>query len=214
MILSEYLQMILMRFVFVISVVVFSIVGYADELPQHCVDDCIVNYGEILGESKTGVKAYSNCNNTCVNPTPYFVSDTFTGIKWQCVEYARRWLLTNNNVVYGDVDIAADIWGLEKVVSPDKKIHKPFISIVNGDNQHGVQRGDLLIYSQEFYGTGHVAVVLKVDEENQKLYLGEQNFDNDMWHGDFAREIFYIKRNQQTWVLDPYLIGWKRVISQ
>ncbi|MDW3095143.1 MAG: CHAP domain-containing protein [Gammaproteobacteria bacterium] len=204
--------MILMRLVFVICVIVFCVAAHADDLPQDCSSDCIVYYGETLGESISGVKAYSNCNNTCVNPTPYFVSDTFTGIKWQCVEYARRWLLTNYDVVYGDVDIAADIWDLKEVGSPNKNIQKPFISIVNGDKQHGVQRGDLLIYSQEFHGTGHVAVILKVDEENQKLYLGEQNFDNNKWHGGFARDIPYIKRNQEIWVLDAYLIGWKRVV--
>ncbi len=213
MILSEFMKMI-MRLIFATYFVVFCFSGHAEELPQRCSQDCMVSYGETLGASMSGVKAYSNCNNSCVNPTPYFVSDTFTGIKWQCVEYARRWLLVNKNVVYGDVDIAADIWELEEVISPDKKNHKPFVSILNGDSQYGVQRGDLLIYSRAFFGTGHVAVVLKVDEENQRLYLGEQNFDNNKWRDGFARDVPYIKRDQQTWVLDPYLIGWKRVISR
>jgi glutathionylspermidine amidase/synthetase len=186
----------------------------ADELPPFCAQDCVVEYGEMLGEPQSGVKAFSNCNNSCVNPTPYFIDDIFTGIKWQCVEYARRWLLVNKDVVYGDVDVAADIWELEYVVTADKKSQRPFINILNGNQQHGLQRGDLLIYSRAFYGTGHVAVVLKVDEQKQRLYLGEQNFDNSMWLGGYARDIPYIRRGDEIWVLDAYLIGWKRVISQ
>jgi hypothetical protein len=203
-----------MRIFFACCLAMLAVMSNADELPQFCSQDCVVGYGEALGESMSGVEAYSNCNNTCVNPTPFFVGDTFTGIKWQCVEYARRWLLINKHVVYGDVDVAADIWGLEYVVSPDKKIQTPFISILNGDKSYGLQTGDLLIYSRAFYGTGHVAVVLKIDEQKQRIYLGEQNFDNSKWQQDYARDIPYIKYADGVWVLDPYLIGWKRVISK
>ncbi len=193
---------------------VFLCVASADGLPKHCSLNCTVSFGEMLGESVSGVKAFSNCNNTCVNPEPNFIDQTFTGIKWQCVEYARRWLLANENVVYGDVDIAADIWQLDSVTSADKKLQKLFISILNGNAEHGLQRGDLLIYSRAFYGTGHVAVVLKIDENEQRIYLGEQNFDNELWESGYAREIPYIMREGAIWLLDPYLIGWKRVVSE
>ncbi len=203
-----------MRIFFACCLVVLAFAAHSDELPLFCSQDCVVDYGEMLGESESGVKAFSNCNNACVNPTPYFINKTFTGIKWQCVEYARRWLLVNKGVVYGDVDVAADIWQLETVFTSDKKSQKPFINILNGDKQYGLQRGDLLIYSRAFYGTGHVAVVLKIDELKQRLYLGEQNFDNGIWEEGYARDIPYIKRGDEIWVLDPYLIGWKRVINQ
>ncbi|MFK7794364.1 MAG: CHAP domain-containing protein [Gammaproteobacteria bacterium] len=205
-------KLLRIRFIICLSVLAFAI--HAEELPLFCVQDCVVEYGETLGEPDSGVKAFSNCNNSCVNPTPYFINETFTGIQWQCVEYARRWLLVNTGVVYGDVDVAADIWQLENVTSADKKSQKPFISILNGDQQHGLQRGDLLIYSRAFYGTGHVAVVLKVDEKKQRLYLGEQNFDNGLWQQGYARDVPYVKHEDGIWVLDPYLIGWKRVINE
>ncbi len=118
-----------MRIFFTYCLLVPVVVSYADELPQYCSQDCAVGYGEVLGESTFGVKAFSNCNNTCVNPVPFLIDETFTGIKWQCVEYARRWLLINKKVVYGDVDVAADIWQLDYVVTPDKQTQKPFINI-------------------------------------------------------------------------------------
>tara|TARA_R110002096_G_scaffold13834_3_gene48696 strand:- start:1846 stop:2478 length:633 start_codon:yes stop_codon:yes gene_type:complete len=194
-----------------LSMQVFAI--SAQELPPFCTKDCVVDYGEVLGETESGVKAFSNCNNSCVNPTPYFIDQIFTGIKWQCVEYARRWLLLNKGVVYGDVDVAADIWRLEYVTNPGTKSNTPFLSILNGSSQHGLQRGDLLIYSRAFYDTGHVAVVLKVDEQKQRLYLGEQNYDNGLWQQGYARDIPYVKHEDGVWVLDPFLIGWKRVAN-
>lgn len=204
----------LMRILFIVCLPMFVLATHAEQLPPFCTQDCVVGYGETLGESESGVKAFSNCNNSCVNPTPYFIDETFTGIKWQCVEYARRWLLVNKDVVYGDVDVAADIWQIENVTSTDKQSQKPFINILNGDQQYGLQRGDLLIYSRAFYGTGHVAVVLKIDEQKQRLFLGEQNFDNGLWQQGYARDIPYVKHEGGIWVLDPYLIGWKRVISE
>lgn len=198
---------------FAATFLIFSLNVNADELPKYCEQDCEVTYGTVLGKSISGVEAYSNCNNRCVNPAPYFINETFTGIKWQCVEYARRWLLVNQGVVYGDVDVAADIWELDSVVTPDKKHSKPFESILNGEKDRSIQRGDLLIYSRAFLDTGHVAVVVKVDEKNQRVYLAEQNFDNNAWEGDSARDIPYVIHENGIWLLDPYLIGWKRVLN-
>ncbi len=197
---------------FLVCLIPMSVLCNAEELPKQCTLDCSVNYGETLGESASGVKAFSNCNNTCVNSAPFFVNNTFTGIKWQCVEYARRWLLKNFGVVYGDVDIAADIWNLEFVRVLGSEQQKTFKSILNGSRQHGLQTGDLLIYADAFYGTGHVAVVLKVDEQKHQVYVGEQNFNNQIWEGDYARTIPYVKRDDEIWLLDAYLLGWKRVI--
>ena len=193
--------------------VFFSCAVVADELPKECSQNCQITYGAVLGKSVTGIEAYSNCSDQCVNPKPFFIDKTFTGIQWQCVEYARRWLLVNYGVVYGDVDIAADIWQLENVVAPNKEVSKPFDSILNGDKDRFVQRGDLLIYSRAFLGTGHVAVVVKVDANNQRVYLAEQNFSNQPWPGDYARYVSYIIHDGGMWLLDPYLIGWKRVIT-
>lgn len=203
----NFLSLVVVSFVCVTSVTY----TYADDLPERCMHECVSNFGEKLGESFTGVQAYSNCQNACVNPTPNLVAKVYTGIKWQCVEYARRWLLVNEGVVYGDVDIAADIWDLEFVHTPDKDKRFTFQGFVNGSLQTP-RRGDLLIYASAFYGTGHVAVVLQVDAQQKLMFVGEQNFDNNEWQHQYARAISYIVRENGTWLLDPYIIGWKRVI--
>lgn len=185
----------------------------ADEpspFPESCRINCESTYGSLLGVSPAGVEAYSNCNSSCVIFEPNRYNQIYTGIKWQCVEYARRWLLHELGVVYGDVNIAADIWVLDQVNDPLSEMDYTFASHVNGDLS-APQRGDLLIYGKEFLGTGHVAVVVAVDKDKELLKVAEQNYANTLWENKYAREIKYLKKDNQIWVLDSHLIGWKRV---
>jgi glutathionylspermidine amidase/synthetase len=174
-----------------------------------CYNKCITDYGKVLGSTKKGLKAYSNCSNGCVIFEPNKYDGTYTGIKWQCVEFARRWLLANHGVVYGDVDYAIDIWDKIKFytyVSNQEKL--PVSSQVNGSKQPPVV-GDLFIYAKVLLGTGHVAVVTNIDKENKKVMLAEQNYKNTLWKRNFARAVDYVIKDGSYWVLDPYLIGWK-----
>jgi glutathionylspermidine amidase/synthetase len=183
----------------------------AGPLPEQCRQSCETPYGKILGHTRNGVAAYSNCNADCVIFEPYHQNGTYTGIRWQCVEFARRWLLINMGVVYGDVDYAYDIWDkINHYQSVAGKKSIPVVSIANGASLPP-RVGDLLIYSKEFLGTGHVAVVTAVNADNSRLQVGEQNFDNRLWPGDHARTIAITRQNDRYWVLDPYLLGWKRI---
>jgi len=185
-------------------------------LPDACKTDCKSGYGVVLGMGLGKVPAYSNCSAACVVPVPNFYPNkkdgTYTGIKWQCVEYARRWLLINKGVVYGDVDIAADIWNLKFVTRIKDKAKLKFESYTNGDS-NAPQIGDLLIYAKAYLKTGHVAVISNIDKKSQSIDVVEQNFNNTKWKGHIARSIPYVKRKNQVWILDPYIIGWKRATN-
>ena len=183
------------------------------EMPALCQSDCVQPYGTILGSSPRGVNAYSNCQSKCVNYKPNRFNDVYTGIKWQCVEYARRWLLKNKNAVYGDVETAADIW--DKVdhlthITTNNKI--PLESRLNG-SIHSPQVGDLLIYARAFYDTGHVAVVVNIDHEKGIIEVGEQNHSNKLWPGNYSRTIEFIIKGERYWLLDSYLLGWKHIVD-
>ena len=183
----------------------------AESMPEQCNTDCKTQYGLELGKSPAGIPAYSNCNSDCVIFEPNHLHDVYTGIKWQCVEYARRWLLHELGVVYGDVDIAADIWGLDTVSNPATEETYKFSAFVNGASDMP-QIGDLLIYGKEYLGTGHVAVVVDVIEQKSVVRVVEQNYLNSKWENNFARNISYVNKSEQYWLLDAHLIGWKRVL--
>lgn len=200
----------------ILSVLFFYLVwspAYAVALPAQCESDCASAYGVVLGKSPSGVEAYSNCNSSCVVFEPSKYKGTYTGIKWQCVEYARRWLLVNAGVVYGDVDVAVDIWNkIDHVTTVPVSKKFKLAQYVNGSAVRP-RKGDLLIYAREYLNTGHVAVITAVDKGAGFVKVAEQNFLNNAWPGDFARKIPFIKREGNYWLMDAYLLGWKRVIK-
>lgn len=193
----------------------YSPLSYSKDkpLPQACLTHCKTPFGEVLGRGPGNVPAYSNCNAGCVDPVPDKQAGTYTGIKWQCVEYARRWLLVNKGVVYGDVDIAADIWGLKYVTRLKDKAKLKMVNYPDGSTTKP-RVGDLLIYAKAYLKTGHVAVISSVDTKGHTIRVLEQNFNNTKWPGDYARSIPYIVRHGHYWILDAYLLGWKHITKQ
>jgi glutathionylspermidine amidase/synthetase len=179
-------------------------------LPQSCRTDCVTPYGEILGVASGDVPTYSNCNAKCVVREPNRVNGTYTGIKWQCVEFARRWLLDNKGAVFGDVDTAADLWEIGFFTRVSDGTQLALLTFLNGSFR-APQVGDLLIYTKEYLNTGHVAVVTDVDLEAGFVEVAEQNFLNQKWPEDYARRIDFVHKDNRYWILDQYLLGWKRM---
>jgi len=196
-------------------VTIYPPAGYTKDkpLPNACTTHCTAPFGEVLGVGMGKVPAYSNCNAGCVVFSPNKKDGTYTGIKWQCVEYARRWLLVNKGVVYGDVDIAADIWGLNYVTRVKDKVKLKMVTYPNG-SETGPRIGDLIIYARAYLKTGHVAVISAIDSKSQTIHVLEQNFKNTKWPGNYARSIPYIKQGNKYWLLDSYLLGWKHVTNK
>jgi hypothetical protein len=176
--------------------------------PETCKQDCVSLFGEKLGATNHGIESFSNCKPTCVYAKPEFVNKEYAGIEWQCVEFARRWLMREKGFTFPSVDVAADLWNKVKhLESVATKAVRPLEKHSNGASTLPVE-GNLLVYAREYEDTGHVAVILRVDQKKKLLYLGEQNFSNKPWKGDYARAVPYLKRDGAYWVLDPYLLGW------
>ena len=131
------------------------------------------------------------------------------GIDKECVEYARRWLYLHKGLIYQDVKVAADIWNNVSYytrVSDRKKL--PVLSLPNGSWKKP-QPGDLLIYSEDYFCTGHVSVVVNIDNRSKSVQLQEQNFGNQYCAPYQQRNIHFIKLKEGYWLLDKYLLGWK-----
>jgi len=178
--------------------------------PAACRESCATPWGERLGAAG-GVPAFSNCQAACVYEKPSEVNGTYAGIQWQCVEYARRWLIVARGLTFPSIDFAADLW--DKVdhfvkVGPGSPV--PARNIENGSLNTPPAVGDLLVYAREFKGTGHLAVVVAIDRAGKTVRVGEENFANLPWEKkDFSREIPFVLREGKVWLLDPYLLGWK-----
>lgn len=138
-------------------------------------------------------------------------NDHCLGIKRQCVGFTRRWLYMNKGMVYQDVNIAADIWDTVNHytrITDGKKIKVN--NIENGATQLP-KMGDLIIYSEKFLNTGHVSVVVHVNKQHKSIELYEQNFKNKFQSPNQQRSISFVYHQQCFWLLDRYLLGWKRI---
>jgi glutathionylspermidine amidase/synthetase len=136
------------------------------------------------------------------------------GYKWQCVEFARRWLYLNKGYIFDDVAMAYNIFDLRSVRDIKTNCRLPLNAFANGNKKHP-EPGCLLIWNKggEFEGTGHVAVVTEVTD--QYLRIAEQNVGQQIWPdtGDYSRELHAkVTSDGEYWVTcsfgDAEILGW------
>lgn len=199
-------------FIFCSVFIVFSVPAYSLEI-ETCAEKCHSEFGSCIGQSYL-TKAYSNCNGDCVKCESNYTllkntnKKIQTGMKWQCVEYVRRWLIDNKDVTFADVKYAYHIWDLQHGERVDTDRQVPLLKFINGVSKTQPQIGDLLIYSTDFAITGHVTVVVSVS--NNYITIAEQNYFNDYWDGaDYSRRLLLEKNEEGRYrIFDDALIGW------
>ncbi len=239
---AQFLSILLIKFVITISPIEPT---PATVISETCKANCSSPYGSVIGRYNN-VTAFSNCNDNCINWDDSGVSwtrnltglarDVFVGIRWQCVEYARRYLIINYNSAFTSIDSAFQIFNLTEVndLTTNEGTFE-FRTFPNGDSTPP-EIGDLIISPEKpGYPVGHVAVVSEVDLKAGYVALAEQNFFNKQWEnsGAYSRRIMLhncegryvltetpwnlIKsksgKNDKICIEDlKDVLGWKRVI--
>lgn len=206
---------------------------------------CDTPFGSLIGTSVVfHVPAFSNCNSDMISDISNFVNtttvngtvvlDVFSGMQWQCVEYARRtWLTSSPSRSFGSVNGASDIWSLPNaiLVTPtgSPTVTVPLYKFPNGNTTVLPQKGDLMIYPIQPGGFpfGHVAVVVGMIPmptpqsdrafESWFVLLAEQNWDSYPWAfraKGYSRQLVVTKAasSQLVVVDDPQgtIQGWVR----
>lgn len=138
-------------------------------------------FGTLLGYALGGVAIYSS-DYSSIDKEDYAANDSFRsyigneymGHKWQCVEFARRFLYLHYGVVFTDVGMAYEIFSLRFLRRTIDDDILPLQAFANGSKQPPTV-GALLIWQEggEFKVTGHVAVITEVLED--KIRIAEQN---------------------------------------
>jgi len=151
----------------------------------------------VLGVAPGNVPVYSSDYDTVDEtalPTRHafrsYVDDICMGYKWQCVEFARRWLYVNRGYVFDDIAMAYDIFRLTTVRVIRENRLLPLRSFRNGSPRRP-DAGALLIWGEggEFETTGHVAIVTEVARHYVRIV--EQNYRHEPWPEgrDYSREL-------------------------
>jgi len=130
---------------------------------------------------------------------PFFWNGIYTGIKYQCVELARRYYLIKYGVLFQSIDSANDIFGLHTLthfLTGQMMFWDTHLNIAT--SQRPVP-GSLLIWApvEPFAQTGHVAVVVNVTKNY--IYIIEQN------NGQGRRKLPV----RNGIIVSKGLIGWK-----
>ncbi|WP_158969207.1 glutathionylspermidine synthase family protein [Paraglaciecola sp. L3A3] len=178
-------------------------------------------FGEALGIAPGGVISYSSDYDTAddaIYPSRShfrsYIDGIYMGYKWQCVEFARRWLYINKGYIFNDVAMAYEIFRLNYVRDLVNNTELSLHSFQNG-SQRRPEAGCLLIWDEggEFEETGHVAIITEVFDD--KIRIVEQNQDFGKWPNeqDFSREIkAKIGNKNDYWLHCPSgkstILGW------
>lgn len=138
-------------------------------------------FGSLLGYAPGGVAIYSSDYET-VDKHEFpddaafrsYLSNEYMGYKWQCVEFARRYLFLNDGMVFTDVGMAYEIFSLRFLRQVVNDALVPLQAFANGC-QKRPEAGALLIWDEggEFERTGHVAIITEVFAD--KIRIAEQN---------------------------------------
>jgi len=109
-----------------------------------------------------------------------YIDGIFMGYKWQCVEFARRWLYLTKGCIFDNIPMAYDIFHLRTLRSVHDHALLPLRSFRNGTKRHP-EPGCMLIWEEggEFEETGHVAIVTEVFPD--RIRIVEQNVDHHVW---------------------------------
>jgi len=154
----------------------------------------IIPFGKVIGKDLFGITAYS-----CYTKNPnlirygrfYIFGNILTGIKWECVEFIRRWFIIRYSITFQEIENAYQIFNTN---------YLKFTNLITGENisytkYYNGSIGNLLpivgsiIIWNKFgqHPYGHCAVVLHIDENY--IYIAEQNWDNKKWENNYSRKI-------------------------
>lgn len=171
----------------------------------------IAPFNQVLGTASTNVPAYSNTDDETFSIGRHYMHGIFMGVKWQCVEYARRWLLVRKGCVFENIRCAADIWTqlthVERVTDG-----KQFSLIAHPNGSEIFPKVDtFLIYSRsEEQPVGHIAVICDVGPNY--IRIAEQNNKFHYWEEEYAREIPVVCKDGRYFIDDEDpLYGWMEI---
>lgn len=177
-------------------------------------------FGALLGFAPGGVAIYSSDYAT-LNKADYpddasfrsYIGHEYMGYKWQCVEFARRFLYLNYGVVFTDVGMAYEIFSLRILRQVVDEALLPLQAFSNGCRKPPAA-GGLLIWQESgiFKRTGHVAIITEVLAD--KIRIVEQNVVHQRLRPgqQWTRELPYRLVNGEYHIKDTFddtvILGW------
>lgn len=177
-------------------------------------------FGTLLGYAPGGVAIYSS-NYRSLDPQNMpddasfrsYIDNEYMGHKWQCVEFARRFLFLTYGFVFTDVSMAYEIFSLRFLRQVVNDNILPLQAFANG-SRRAPAAGSLLIWQKggEFKDTGHVAVITQL--LGNKVRVAEQNVlhtllpQGQQWTRELTLEVTDGHYTIRDTFDDTTILGW------
>lgn len=148
-----------------------------------------------IGIDNYGVVSYSNLekHKMANDKYMYIYGNIYTGLKWECVEFIRRWLIINYKITFEEVECAYNIFMhpylcFRNVITGNRV---PYRKYYNGSIGNIFPKiGSIIIWHKnEKQPYGHCAIVCNYD--NKYVYISEQNWGDKKWIKNYSRQIEY-----------------------
>ncbi|GET89838.1 trypanothione synthetase, putative [Leishmania tarentolae] len=157
-------------------------------------------FGSVQGYAPGGVAAYSNKHDHYFSGERSIEGNIFFGFKYQCVEFARRWLLVRKGLLLPDVNWACHIFQLKEV--RDAATAESFVVVpVRNGTETKPEADTLLIYpSTDANPVGHVGAITEVGDDY--VCVADQNYRFHKWESSYAYKLKLEHKNGVWTIID------------
>ncbi|KEG14232.1 trypanothione synthetase [Trypanosoma grayi] len=169
-------------------------------------------FGALQGHAPGGIPAYSNKHDMFFSGERSIDGNLFCGFKYQCVEFARRWLYERKLLVLPDVNWAVHIFQLKEVHDARTAAPVRCVAVRNGTSVKPIADSLLIYPSEEDNIVGHVAAITEVGDN--WVRIADQNHRFHKWDGDYAAQL-PLKYENGVWTIEDPLedcvlkpLGW------
>ena len=171
----------------------------------------LVKFGKPLGVTKQKVVSFSNHGKSKNKDQPNYYNNVYTGVKFQSVEFVRRWLISVYGITFESVDDAIDIFELQNFILVRYPSIKIVIEKCANDGSQNIEFGNVIIWDSQgtFNLYGSCAIVVKV--KNNIIFIADQNVSNKSWNGKCYSRKLYLNENNvivDREYPDTKITGW------
>ncbi|OMJ93376.1 hypothetical protein SteCoe_3614 [Stentor coeruleus] len=169
-------------------------------------DKDLLAYGEVQG-SYENTECMSNYDHP--HPSDYnFYNGFFTGLKYDSLEYIRRWCQNSQKLNFFTLLSKPSIWenflpeGLynETPVKVSKFLNK---------SHYYPKKNNILVWKTDTLGYEHLAIITEVSIELGYIRIAEQNKHFYKWPGDYSRELKLLNNHGCYDIQDEQeIFGW------
>jgi hypothetical protein len=147
-----------------------------------------------------GIPSYynnaSNSSQNTINTVNTRYGNIYTGEKWQCIEFIRRYLVLRHGITFEPVKNVYEFKNVSEFYSLITESPVPVRL-----HTYGLpMENDILILSWE--DTGHVAIVAGIDRNKGLVYTVDQNGEPEQWENERYSRAYSIYSKQ--------IMGWLR----